>query len=77
LGEQRGFRRKSGLRIDKRIRVIGTSFEAPVEEIAGVEGNAEKVGWDKSKLRSADSDDANDRTVDRGHDPPLPQFSAN
>jgi hypothetical protein len=60
-----------------RIQVVGTWLEAPVEEIAGVEGDAQEVGGDKSKLRSADSNDANDRTVDRGHDPALPKFSAN
>jgi hypothetical protein len=58
-------------------RLWGLLFRAPVEEVADVEGDAQEVGGDKSKLRSADSDDANDRTVYRGHDPALPKFSAN
>jgi len=52
-------------------------LEAPGEEVAGVKGDAKKVGGDKAKLRGADPDDANDRAVDGGHDPALPQFLAN
>jgi hypothetical protein len=50
---------------------------APSKQVAGVEGDAKKVGGDKSKLRGADPDDANDCAVDCGHDPALPQLPAN
>ena len=38
-------------------------FGAPVDEVAGVKGDAEKVGGDETELGGADADDANDGTV--------------
>ena len=52
-------------------------FGAPVDEIAGIEGDAKKIGGDKSELRGADSDDADDGAVDSGDDPALPELLAN
>ena len=47
-------------------------FGAPVDEVAGVESDAEKVGGNESELRGLDADDANDGAVDGGNDPALP-----
>jgi hypothetical protein len=52
-------------------------FGAPVDEVAGIEGDAEKIGGDKSELSGADADDADDGAIDGGHDPALPEFLAN
>jgi hypothetical protein len=49
---------------------------APVEEVAGVEGDAEKIGGDKTELGGADADDADDGAVDTGDDPSLPELFA-
>ena len=49
----------------------------PVDEVAGVEGDAEEVGGDKSELRRADADDTDDGAIDGSHDPSLPEFPAN
>jgi hypothetical protein len=52
-------------------------FGAPVDEVAGVEGDAEKIGGHETELGSADADDADDGAVDGGNDPALPEFPAN
>ncbi len=52
-------------------------FGAPVDEVAGVEGDAEKVGGDEAELGGADADDADDGAVDSGNDPALPELLAN
>jgi len=52
-------------------------FGAPVDEVAGVEGDAEEVGWNESELGGADADDADDSAIDGGHDPALPEFLTN
>ena len=52
-------------------------FGAPVDEVAGVEGDAEKVGGDKSELSGADADDTDDGAIDGSDDPALPQLFAN
>jgi hypothetical protein len=49
---------------------------APMEEIAGVKGDAQEIGGDEAELSGADTDEANDRAIYGGHDPALPQFSA-
>lgn len=51
-------------------------FGAPVDEVAGVEGDAEKIGGDETELGGADPNDANDGTVDTGDDPALPELLA-
>ncbi len=51
-------------------------FGAPVDEVAGVEGDAEEIGRDKTELRGAHADDTDDGAIDCGHDPALPQFLA-
>ena len=51
-------------------------FGAPVDEVAGVEGDAEKVGGDETELRGADPNDANDGAIDTGDDPALPELFA-
>ena len=50
---------------------------APVDEVAGVEGDAEKIGGDEAELGGADADDADDGAVDAGDDPALPKLLAN
>jgi hypothetical protein len=52
-------------------------FGAPVDEVAGVEGDTEEVGGDKSELRRADADNTDDGAIHGGHDPALPEFPAN
>ena len=52
-------------------------FGAPVDEVAGVEGDAEKIGGNETELGGADADDANDGTIEGGNDPTLPEFLAN
>jgi len=52
-------------------------FGAPVDEVAGVEGDAEKIGGDKSELGGAYADDTNDGAIDSGDDPTLPELFAN
>ena len=52
-------------------------FGAPVDEVAGVESDAKKVGGNESELRSLNADDANDGAVDGGNDPALPELFAN
>jgi len=50
---------------------------APVDEVAGVEGDAEKIGGNETELGGADSDDADDSAIDGGDDPALPELFAN
>ena len=52
-------------------------FRAPVDEVAGVEGNAEEVGGNETELCSTDANDANDGAVEGSNDPALPEFLAN
>jgi len=52
-------------------------FGAPVDEVAGVEGDAEKIGGNKSELGGADADDTDDGAIDGSDDPALPQLFAN
>ncbi len=49
---------------------------APGEEVAGVERDADEIGGDKSKLRGANADNANDGAIDGSDDPALPQLLA-
>ncbi len=53
--------------------VLGT----PVDEVAGVEGDAEEVGGDESELGGADADDTDDGPIHGGYDPALPELLAN
>jgi len=52
-------------------------FGPPVDEVAGVQGDAEKIGGNESELRGLDANDTNDRAVNRGNDPALPELFAN
>src|SRR5713226_9260895 len=56
--------------------LFGLFFGAPVDEVAGVEGDAEKIGGDKSELGGADSDDTDNGAIDGGDDPALPELLA-
>ncbi len=49
---------------------------APVDEVAGVEGDAKEIGGDESELGGADADDADDGAIDSGDDPALPELLA-
>jgi|SRR6266403_5421514 len=57
-------------------RLFDSLFRAPVDEVAGVESDAEKIGGDKSELGRADSDDTDDGAIDGGDDPALPELLA-
>ncbi len=59
------------------MRLFGLLFGAPVDEVAGVEGDAEKIGGDETELGGADADDANDSAIEGGNDPALPELLAN
>ena len=59
-----------------QLGIIGQFFGAPVDEVAGVEGNAEKIGGDETELRGADANDADDGAINSGDDPALPEFLA-
>jgi len=61
----------------RELRLFGVLLGAPVDEVAGVEGDAEEVGGDEAELGGADADDANDGAVDAGDDPALPELLAN
>ena len=61
----------------RELRLFGLLFGAPVDEVAGVEGDAEKVGGNETELCSADANDANDGAIEGGNDPALPEFLAN
>ena len=52
-------------------------FGPPVDEVAGVESDAEKIGGDESELRGLDANDTNDRAVNGSNDPALPELLAN
>ena len=58
-------------------RLLVLLFGAPVDEVAGVEGDAEEVGGDETELGGADADDADDGAIDGGDDPALPELLAN
>ena len=47
-----------------------------MEEIAGIQSDAEEIGRDKAELGGAEADDADDGAVDGGNDPTLPEFLA-
>ena len=56
--------------------LVGLFFGAPVDEVAGVEGDAKEIGGDESELGGADADDADDGAIDSGDDPALPELLA-
>ena len=58
-------------------KLLAGLLGAPVDKVAGVEGDAEKVGGDEAELGGADADDADDGAVDTRDDPALPEFLAN
>jgi len=45
---------------------------SPRPKIYGVQANTENIGWNKAKLSRTKADDADDRAIDGGQDPPLP-----
>ena len=52
-------------------------FGEPVDQVAGVEGDAKDIGGHETELRGANPDDTDDGAIDGGHDPALPEFLAN
>ncbi len=58
-------------------RYLFLLFGAPVDEVAGVEGDAEKVGGNETELGGAEADDADDGAINGGDDPALPELLAN
>jgi len=61
----------------REFRLFGLLFGAPVDKVAGVQGDAEEVGGDETELGGAETDDTNDGAVDCGYDPAVPEFLAN
>ena len=57
--------------------LLALFFGAPVDEVAGVQGDAEEIGGDETELCGADADDAHDSAIDGGNDPSLPKLLAN
>jgi hypothetical protein len=49
---------------------------APVNQVAGVESDAKKIGGNEAELGGADANDTNDGAVNSGHDPALPELLA-
>ena len=62
--------------MDDEAGLFGVFFGAPVDEVAGVEGDAEKIGGNETKLRSTNADNTDDGAVERGNDPALPELLA-
>jgi hypothetical protein len=52
-------------------------FGAPVDQVAGVKGDAEEIGGDEAELGGADADDADDGAIETSDDPALPESLAN
>jgi len=50
--------------------------EAPGDQIAGVESDAEKIGGNEAELSGANADNADDGAIDGGDHPALPQLPA-
>ena len=48
----------------------------PVDEIAGVKGDAKQIGGYETKLGGADADYANDGAIDGSNNPALPELLA-
>ncbi len=48
----------------------------PVDEVAGVQGDAEKISGYEAKLSGAHTDYADNGAVDRGNNPALPELLA-
>ena len=51
-------------------------FGPPVNQVAGVQGDAEKIGGNETELRGADANDTNDGAIEGGNDPTLPELLA-
>jgi hypothetical protein len=51
-------------------------FGAPVDEVAGVEGDAEEIGRNEAELGGAHADDTDDGAIDGSNDPALPELFA-
>ena len=71
------FKERLGTGLSARVFARHLRAEAPGEQVAGVESDAEKISGDETELRGADADDADDGAIGGGHDPALPQFFAN
>ena len=61
----------------RELRLFGLLFGTPVDEVAGIESDAEEIGGDETELGGADTDDADDGAIDSGDDPALPELLAN
>jgi hypothetical protein len=59
------------------MQLIFLRLEAPVKKVAGVKSDTQKICGNEAELRGAETDDADDGTIDGGDDPALPQFPAN
>jgi hypothetical protein len=60
----------------RELPLFGLLFGAPVDEVAGVEGDAEEVGGDEAELGGAHANDTDDGAIERGDDPALPELLA-
>jgi hypothetical protein len=59
------------------LQLLVLLFGAPIDEVAGVKGDAEKVGGNETELCGTDANDANDGAIEVSNDPALPEFLAN
>jgi len=50
---------------------------APVDEVAGVEGDAEEISGNETELCGTEANDADDGAIEGSNDPALPEFLAN
>jgi hypothetical protein len=61
----------------RQLRLFGVLLGAPVDEVAGVEGDANEIGRDETELGGAEANDTDHGAVDGGDDPALPELLAN
>ncbi len=61
----------------RELRLFGLLLGAPVDEVAGVEGDAEKVGGNETELSCADADDTDHGAIEGSNNPALPELLAN
>ena len=69
---------QGGSRRGLGVLVVGTvrQAQAPRDQVAGVESDAEQIRRDEAELRGAHANDTDDRTIHGGNDPALPEFPA-
>lgn len=62
------------LRVSIYVVLLRERFDAPGEEVPGVQDDAEEVGGDEAKLSGSETDDAHNGAIDSSDDPALPEL---